>query len=110
MVDVGRYSNKSHGAALIIIAWALPTGQIVLISDVFLGRVSEANLVQAHEPWLRVFGAGTFIVADKGASMFASRDVITASTPRALRSCNTEDGPVGCALHSQWKLDAGTDQ
>jgi hypothetical protein len=24
-------------------------------------------LVQAHEPWLRVFGAGTYIVADKGA-------------------------------------------
>jgi hypothetical protein len=45
----------------------LPTGQIVLVSDVFLGRVSEANLVQAHEPWLRVFGAGTYIVADKGA-------------------------------------------
>jgi hypothetical protein len=37
----------------------------VLVTDVFLGRVSEANLVQAHEPWLRVFGVGTFIVADK---------------------------------------------
>ena len=59
------YSNKSHGAALIIVAWALPTRQIVLVTDVFLGRVSEANLVQAHEPWLRVFGVGTFIVADK---------------------------------------------
>ena len=62
------YSNKSHGAALIIVAWALPTRQIVLVTDVFLGLVSEANnLVQAHEPyWLRVvFGVGTFIVADK---------------------------------------------
>ena len=37
------------------------------VSVVFLGRVIEANLVQAHEPWLRVFGAGTYIVADKGA-------------------------------------------
>ena len=67
---VGRYSNKPHGAALVIIAWALPTGEIVLVSDVFLGRVSGANLVQLHEPWLRVFGAGTYIVADKGATLF----------------------------------------
>ena len=58
------------GTATIIIAWALPTGQIVLVSDVFLGRVSEATMVQAHEPWLRVFGAGTYIVADKGATLF----------------------------------------
>jgi hypothetical protein len=35
-----------------------------------LGRGSETNLVQAHELWLRVFGAGTYIVADKGAKQF----------------------------------------
>lgn len=53
------YSSKSNGNAVLIIAWALPTGQILLVTDCFLGRVSESNLVQAHEPWLRIFGEST---------------------------------------------------
>ena len=84
---IGRYINKSLGAAFIIIAWALPTGQIVLVSDVFLGRVSEANLVQSHEPWLRVFGAGTYIVADKGAKL------LDAATVLRVRARATHDPP-----------------
>lgn len=60
------YSNKSSGPALIIIAWATTTGQIVLVTDVFFARVSESSLVQLYEPWLRIFGMNTYIVADKG--------------------------------------------
>ena len=43
-----------------------PCSQVVCVTDCFLGRVTEAALIQTHEPWLRIFGRRTWIVADKG--------------------------------------------
>ena len=68
--------NKSKGPALIIIAWALASGQIVLV------RVSELRLVQLHGDGLRIFWTNTYIVADKG---FTS-----------TQSCYPNGNPVVC--------------